>query len=441
MICLQERVTANEQEPSDLHRSGRHGVRQTIEYGRRTLALTLPEERVVAIISPNPVNPVADVGAAAEERLGDPTGSPPLRELLIGKSTALIATVDATRPSPRTLLLPVLRQCRQAGVRASIVIAIGRHRQMTKAEISPHLGRDIVEQHTVFQHDPFDEARMLTKGHTARGTPIRVNRAIFEHDIVIGVGTIEPSYLCGWSGGRKILMPGLAHHASIDSNHFHLTHPDARIGRLHGNPVSDDAAEFASQLPLHFILYSVAGPNDETVGVVAGDPVTAHQEGCACSERIYRVGRIEADIVISSPGGAPYDFDLVQGKKAVIPATQAVKHNGVVIICAECKDGLGAEPTFIEWLRAKTPAQVTKDVLDREQFSLGAHGADILAKPIVEKNAKVVLVTSAAVARQLAGTYITAVTKLSDAWELANQIAGEDSSVLFIEKARRLIMP
>lgn len=130
----------------------------------------------------------------------------------------------------------------------------------------------------------------------------------------------------------------------------------------------------------------------------------------------------------------------MQGKKGIIPATPAVKRNGVVIICAECRDGLGAEKTFIEWLGNKTPFEVTRDALDRNQFSLGAHGASILAKPIVEKNAKVIVVTCAAVAGQLKGTYVTAVTKLSDAWKLANLIAGQEASVLFIEKARRLIM-
>jgi len=280
---------------------------------------------------------------------------------------------------------------------------------------------------------------MVDKGMTARGTAIRVNRAIYEHDVVIGCGIIEPSYLCGWSGGRKLLMPGLAHHASIDSNHYLLTQPGAVIGRLHGNPVSDDAFEFARHLPLHFITYAVCGPNDEFVEIVSGHPQRAHERACDLCAPIYAVECVQADIVLSSPGGWPYDFDLVQGKKAIIPAIDAVKRNGVIILCAECRDGLGAERTFIDWLRKKTPAQVAQDVLDREQFNLGAHGANILAKPIVAKNATVVLVTCEGVVRELEGTYLTAVTDLGDAWQIANSVAGSDASVLLIEKARRLI--
>jgi nickel-dependent lactate racemase len=158
----------------------------------------------------------------------------------------------------------MLERCEAAGARPTIMIAIGRHRQMTQAELTQHLGRDVLERYRVVQHDPFDDRNMVTKGKTKRGTPIRVHRELFKHDVVLGCGIIEPSYLCGWSGGRKLLMPGIAHHRSIDKNHYFLTQPDAKIGRLDGNPVSDDAAEFAAQLPMDFIVYSLSGPNGET---------------------------------------------------------------------------------------------------------------------------------------------------------------------------------
>jgi nickel-dependent lactate racemase len=235
-------------------------------------------------------------------------------------------------------------------------------------------------------------------------------------------------------------MPGLAHYEAIDSNHYHLTEAGAVIGRLHGNPVSDDAAEFAAALPMHFIVYAVAGPNDEVVRVVSGHAVAAHERACRACERIYRIPAREADIVISSAGGWPYDFDLVQAKKAIIPASEAVRPNGAIILAGACPDGLGAEPTFLRWLKTKTPAEVVRDVRDRRQFNLGAHGANILARPIVEKNAKVILVTNPDVAAQLRGTYVTAVTRLQDAWRLANLITGPGATVLVIEKARRLIL-
>jgi nickel-dependent lactate racemase len=411
-----------------------------ISYGRQSLSIEIPAARVTGVLAPHEVQPLDDIDASVRTALAHPIGSDPFETFARGHKSALIITVDNTRPSPETMLVPMVEMLKNEGVAVTIINATGRHRQMTERELESHLGEYLMANCHVLQHDPFDSDNMARKGITARGTRVWVNQELFRHDLVIGCGIIEPSYLCGWSGGRKLLMPGLAHYASIDNNHYYLTQPGAKIGRLYGNPVSDDAFEFMERLPLHFILYAVCGPNDEFVSIVAGDRIEAHERGCALCEPIFRVPRQEADIVISSPGGWPYDFDLVQGKKAVIPATEAVRENGVIILCAECGDGLGAEVTFIDWLRNKTPFDVARDVLDRGQFNLGAHGANILAKPIVEKGATVILVTCADVADALRGTYITAVTDLEEAWQIADATSGPESDVLFIENARRLIV-
>lgn len=415
-------------------------MRYFISYGHGRLHVDVDRGRVVGALAPRSVRAVADVDAAVRRALRAPVGSRPLREILSGRRTALVVTVDATRPSPRPLLRPILDTCREEGVIPTILIALGRHRPMADTELRSHLGRDILRDARVIQHDAFDRANTVRTGATKRGTEIRVNREIFRHDVVIGAGIIEPSYLAGFSGGRKLLMPGLAYHEAIDNNHYFLTHPDTRIGKLDGNPVSEDAAEFAAKLPLHFIVYSINGPRDEVVQVVAGHPVKVHRKACERSARIFRVRPKTADVVISSAGGMPYDCDLVQGKKAIVPALDLVRRNGVIILCAECRDGLGAEATFIRWLKTKTPVEVVRDVLDRKQFNLGAHGANILARPIVGKNAKVILVTRPRVAAELAGTYVTALTSLPEAMAVADILAGSRSTVLFVENARRLIV-
>lgn len=415
-------------------------MKYQVAFGRKMLSVDVDPGRVVGTLCPRAVKPVADVQAAVAKALRSPIGCDGLDKLATGCKSALIITVDHTRPSPRPMLLPILEVCRRKGLSVSIIIATGRHRAMTPDELHRHLGPDILSSCRILQHDAFDTASMVDKGVTSRGTRIMINKAVFEHPLVIGCGIIEPSYLCGWSGGRKLLMPGLAHHESVDNNHYHLTQPGAEIGALDGNPVSEDSFEFARDLPLHFIVYSVSGPNDETTRIVAGHWIDAHRAGCDLARQIYATRLKQADIVISSAGGWPYDCDLVQGKKAIIPAIKAVKPNGVIILAAECPDGLGAEKTFVAWLRGKTPLEVTQDVLDRRQFSLGAHGANILARPIVQKNARVIMVTNPAVAAQLKGTYLIPATSMAKAWQLANMIAGDDASVLFIEKARRLIL-
>ena len=410
-----------------------------LEYGEGYKSVEIDEGRFLGLLGPKPVDEVADVGKAVEDSLKDPIGSEPLGRLLRGKKDALILTVDATRPSPRPLLTPILSLCERLGVKATICIAIGRHRSMTREELRHHLGEEIYDNWEVVQHDPFDDGIHIEVGHTRRGTPIKVNEIVFQKEVVLGVGTIEPSYLCGFSGGRKLIMPGISHHTAIDANHYLLIERGAEIGKLEGNPVSEDAEEFARKVPFHWITCSVVGPEDEIVDVVSGDPYLAHEKGCELSRRIFRCERREAEIVIASPGGFPYDCDLVQGKKAVIPAAEMVKRGGVIIILSECREGFGAEDAFRDWITRLSPREVVRRVKDRSHFSLGAHGANILAKPIVEKGVKVVLVTEPQMASQLSSSYLVATTDLEDALGIAEEHTSSHATVLALRKARRLI--
>ena len=410
------------------------------DYGSGQLCLELDPQRVVAELAPSPVAAVDDVESRARTAIDHPVDAPALAELLAGKSSALILTVDYTRPSPAPLLSPILDLCEAAGVRPTVCIATGRHRQMTPDELQQHLTPDVLRRAKIIQHDPFDDAAFVNLGVTKLGTPILVSRVVFEHDVIIGVGIIEPSYLAGFAGGRKLIMPGIAHHTSIDSNHFYITDPETRIGRLDGNPVSDDCEEFVRKVPYHFICYAVLGPGDETVEVIAGDPFEAHRRACELSAGIYRVSRGRGDIIISSAGGYPYDCDLVQGKKAIVPACELVNEGGVIVILAECREGLGAEGSFLQWLREMTPSQVVENVKKREMFTLGVHGAHLLARPIAEKKATVILVTCQDVCDQLADTYVTAVPSIDRAWQMASRAGADRGDIVILHKARRLIV-
>lgn len=411
-----------------------------IEYGERTLALDVPDSRLAGVVQPPCVTRLGDVTAAVRESLDDPIGSVPLRDVLRRGRNALILTVDSSRPSPAPLLTPILDECRERGIEVTVCIAIGRHREMSEDEIRAHLTEAVCRRCRVIQHDPFDDSAHEDFGVTQRGTPVRFNRAVLEHDLVLGVGIIEPSYLAGFSGGRKLLLPGVAHHTTIDANHYLLLDPGTKIGRLKGNPLSEDATEASRKAPFHWITYAVVGPRDETVEVVSGDPYTAHEAACERSARIYRVARQSADIVVSSPGGFPYDMDLVQTKKAVVPATECVKPGGTIVLVGESIEGWGAERTFANWLRDYSPQEIVERVKDRSQFSLGAHGANILAKPVVDSNAEVMLVTNPQLCEELAGTFVRAVADIQEALDMASERLGPNASVLVLKNARRLIV-
>ena len=310
---------------------------------------------------------------------------------------------------------------------------------MTDAELRTHLGERIAADFRVSQHDAFDAAAHVDLGVTSRGTPIKVNRRIFDYDLVIAVGSIEPTYMPGFSGGRKMLLPGMAWHESVDANHYLITQRGTGPGILDGNPMSEDMEEFARELPLHFIVYGIVGPEDEITAVVAGDRHAAHRQGCRLSEGIFRVRSRGAGVVISSVGGHPYDCDLVQGKKAIIPAAELVEDGGAIIVVAEAPERWGAEAVFADWLLSYSPEEVILRASDREQFSLGAHGARVLAMPIVERGVRVIVLTNSELTAELADSFVDATADPEQALAWALEQAGDDAGILAVHRARRLI--
>lgn len=410
-----------------------------LEYGKGFLEILIDEKRILGILQPQAVQGIERVEEAVKESLERPVASSPLSEIFKGKKKVLILTVNFTRPSPKALIRPITELCRRMELEVTLLIARGRHRPMTQEEIRNHLGDELVDHYPVLEHDPFDESSHKEVGRTSRGVPIRVNKALFQHDVVIGTGIIEPSYLCGFSGGRKILMPGISHFKSIDLNHYLLLE-GAKPGILDGNPLSEDSEEAARRLPFHWITYAVVGAEDQVAHVISGDPFQAHRVACERSREIYLCHGMPAEIVVSSPGGYPYDCDLVQTKKAIIPAMEVVKSKGAIILLGQCEEGWGAEQTFREWLTSLSPEEVMERVRDKEHFSLGAHGAYLFAKPLIEKGARVIVVTNPEMAKDLKQTYVEAVTTFNEALEIAERHTGKKSGITILKKARRLII-
>ncbi len=410
-----------------------------IEYGTEQLPLPLDEDEIVDIVKPREVKTINNPVEAIRESIANPIESPSFEQIIKGKKRALFLTVDATRPSPALMMLPLIERCKKQNVETDLMITIGRHRQMTPEEIRNHVTPDVADLCGIYQHDPFDDSIHNELGETKRGTSIKVNQRIFDYDVVIGTGIIEPSYLCGFSGGRKQIMPGISHHKSIDANHYWLLDDATRVGTLDGNPVSEDATEIARMVPYHWITYEVVDAFDKPVHYVSGDPFAAHRYACNLSREIFLVNRQGADIVISSPGAHPYDVDLVQGKKGIVPAYESVNEGGVVIVLASCPEGFGAEKTFSDWIQNYSPDEIVTRVRDKNQFSLGAHGANLFAKTVVDKKATVILVTNASLHEQMKGSFIRTTTSLEEAIQWAREIK-PSSNVLVIRHGRRLIV-
>ncbi len=363
-----------------------------LPYGRGWLSVEVPSLNLQAVLGPKQSRDESDEAAILREALANPIGTPRLRDLVRKGQKVVIVTSDLTRPCPSDRLLPlVLDDLAAAGVpdtHVAVVMALGLHRPMTKAEMQTAVGTVVYDRVSVSNHDPADCVRL---GVTSAGTPVEIFRPVVEADFRICLGNLELHYFAGYSGGAKAILPGCSSGATLNANHAMMVRPEAAAGRLVGNPVRADLEEGVAMLGADFILNVVVDSQHRVVAAVAGELIAAHRRGCELvAERgIVPIDR-RADIVLVSAGGHPKDVNLYQAQKALDNAAYAVRDGGVLILVAECTEGLGNR-TFEAWM---TEANSPEELLERIQqaFVLGGHKAAAVAA--VQKRATIHLVSA-----------------------------------------------
>ena len=366
-------------------------TRLHLSYGDTQLAADVPSANLLGVFTPRGEGVSATEGRIVREALAHPIDSPRLGELARPGQKVAIVTSDLTRPCPSERLLPpMLDELRAAGIPdrdMTVIVALGLHRAMTPGELETAVGQEVFRRVRVLNHDPSDTVHV---GVNSAGTPIEFFRPVVEADLRVCMGNIEFHYFAGYSGGVKAIFPGCASRATVTANHAMMVRPEAKAGRIDGNPVRAGIEEGAGLLGVDFIFNVVTGEHSRILAAVAGDPTSAHRRGCELvAERGFVQIPRHADVVLVSAGGYPKDVDLYQAQKALDHAAHAVRTGGVVILAAECREGLGNR-TFEAWMRE---AAGPDDLLSRIQreFVLGGHKAAAIAA--VEKRASVYLVS------------------------------------------------
>lgn len=268
---------------------------------------------------------------------------------------------DQTRQTAADLVLSeVLRGLGDKGCRIEdmiILVASGIHRPPSERELLQILGGDIVREFRdrIFIHDADNDAGLVHVGTTKRGHRVRVNRRAVEADRLVPIGSATYHYHAGFGGGRKSLVPGIASRDTIAHNHS-LTldpacdriHPGVEIGRLDGNPVSEEMLEAAYMCRPDIIINTVLDVSGGLLGVFSGELDAAHRAACRMAEEVSRIDLEQpADFIVASAENAP---DWIQSHKALFNAQRAVKKDGRVVLVAPCLEGLGNE-RFRYWIR------------------------------------------------------------------------------------------
>ena len=302
------------------------------------------------------------------------------------RKTAAISVCDITRPAPNRLTLPpLLRRLEQAGIRrghVTILIATGLHRPATEGEIREICGEEVAGSYGVVNHDARNLASHRPLGPTASGTPVYIDERFVAADLHITLGFIEPHLMLGFSGGRKLIAPGLAAQETIKVLHSPKFMRDARSveGSIDDNPLHHELLEI-SGMARHDFMLDVALARDRSIaGVFAGNPEQAHRRGVRfVEEALLEVLDGPVDAAITTGAGYPLDLTYYQSIKGVTAASHIVKPGGRILLAAEASEGVGA-PEFrrmvweggsdAEFLERIEGAPVTIDQWQLEKLAL-----------------------------------------------------------------------
>lgn len=333
-------------------------MRITMNYGKTGLPLDLPDKWDITVIRKKPMPILPDPVTSIVQALGRPTGVMPLSALVKGRRNACILICDITRPVPNGVILPVLIQhlvdCGMKPSDIRILVATGLHRPNEGKELFEVVGSEWVMQSVVvenhFARRGEDHADL---GMTRRGTPVKLDHRFVGADLRIVVGLVEPHFMAGYSGGRKVITPGIAHRDTITSIHAAnmLEQKGVENCVIDGNPLHQELTEIASMVGACYAVNVVIDEERYISFVNFGDLLKSHDEAVAFVRPYAEVPVARKfKTVITSAAGYPLDKNYYQTVKGMVAAIDILEPGGNLFIVSECSEGIGS-PEYAECQR------------------------------------------------------------------------------------------
>jgi nickel-dependent lactate racemase len=322
-----------------------------LSYGRSHLDITLPAAAQPTLIRKQALPKLADPRASIVSALESPIGSAPLAELARGRTSACILICDITRPVPNRLFLrPMIETIIASGIpkeKISVLVATGLHRPNLGEELAELIGDPwVLENVRVENHYARDETAHVDLGFTkTRNTPVKLDWLFVEADLRIATGLVEPHFMAGWSGGRKVIAPGVAHHETIRTFHSarFMEDPLAVQCNLIGNPLHEEQLEIVRMLGDVYALNTVLDEDRDLVCVTFGEIIASHQ---AAVDFVSAATSIpfprKFSTVVTSSAGYPLDKTYYQTIKGMVTPLDILKPGGTLIIASQCSEGFGS---------------------------------------------------------------------------------------------------
>jgi nickel-dependent lactate racemase len=322
-----------------------------VRYGQGEKTVHVPDHIPVRIFRKSDSHPISDPDSAVRACFHSPVGSDTLAGLAAEAKNACIAICDITRPVPNGLFLrPMIETMIRAGIpvdRITILVATGLHRPNLGSELDGLIGDPWVRQNvSIMNHDAHDDGQHVSLGYTkTRQTVVRLNRQFVDADLKIVTGLVEPHFMAGYSGGRKVIAPGIAHHETIRTFHSakFMSDPCAANCNFVGNPLHEEQLQIVDMLGPVYAVNTVIDEQRRLNRINFGEVVTSHLE---MVEAVRSDCELKVDkrftTVLTSAAGYPLDQTYYQSIKGMVGAIEILEPGGDLIIASACSEGFGS---------------------------------------------------------------------------------------------------
>ena len=349
-----------------------------IPYGKENVKVNVSED--CEILIPNKVS-IKDQDKLIEDALENPIGFESYDEFAEKADRLLVIVNDATRPTPTYKILSYLLPVLSSHPDVKFLVATGVHRAPTEEEYRFIFGDTYeVFRRKIYAHDARRDEDMTYLGKSKNGTEMYINKLVPEYGNILVIGSVEPHYFAGYTGGRKSFLPGVASYKTIEMNHKLALSDDACSLALDGNPVNEDMIDAMNVLKnLNvFSIQTILTGDHKLYAVTTGDLIKSFDAAIEYAHQVFCVPLKQKGNIVLSAAPYPMDIDLYQSQKALDNGKLALEDDGIIILVSKCRDGVGEE-AFLELLGKADSPQRILDILGSE-YKLGYHKAAKMAQ-------------------------------------------------------------